>query len=69
MCETYTVVNRRIIRGKETKVMRYRRRDKGGETEGRNREVRQREIQREKTEGVTEGRDRRRNGEKRDKRE
>jgi hypothetical protein len=56
-------VYRRINAGSETVVMRYRRRDKGGETEGRNREdreERQREIQRKKTEGVTEGRDRRR---------
>jgi hypothetical protein len=48
-------VYRRINAGSETVVMRYRRRDKGGETEGRNRKERQREIQREKTEGVTEG--------------
>ncbi len=42
--------------------MRYRRRDKGEEAEGRNREERQREIKREKTEGVTKGRYRRRSG-------
>ena len=52
-------VYRRINAGSETGVMRYRRRDKGGETEGINREERQREIQREKTEGSA----RRRNGE------
>jgi hypothetical protein len=48
-------VYRRINACSETVVMRYRRRDKGGETEGRNRKERQREIQREKAEGVTEG--------------
>ncbi len=44
----------------KTVRMRYRMRDK--EEEGINREARQREIQREKTEGVTKGRARRRNG-------
>jgi hypothetical protein len=42
--------------------MIFRMKDERGETEGRNREERQREIQSEKTDGVTEGRDRRRNG-------
>jgi hypothetical protein len=35
-------VYRRINGGKQTEVVRYRRRDKGGEAEGRNREERQR---------------------------
>jgi hypothetical protein len=38
--------------------MIFRMKDERGETEGRNREERQREIQSEKTDGVTEGRDR-----------
>jgi hypothetical protein len=51
-------VYRRINGGKETLGMRYMRRDKRGDAEGRNREERQRE----KKEGVTGGRDRRRKG-------
>ncbi len=63
-------VYRRINAGSETVVMRYRRRDKGGETEGINREERQREIQMGKyRRSLRLLRDRRRKGEKRDKRE